>query len=126
MLINSNLMIFNKIGINRKLFELALIPMALYFDPRITHKKVGRTKIKKGMKEKKKKKKGNGRKEEKNLRFRRGGGSAGKSPLNVAGQDEYIFPLWPGFHVPEVPEWPEHQPPGLKGERQRNDEENGD
>jgi|GEM_PF-1476834 len=43
MLINCNLMIFNEIDINWKLFELALILIALYFDPRITHTKVGRT-----------------------------------------------------------------------------------
>jgi len=39
-LINCDLMMFNKIDINRKLFELALILIALYFDPRITHTKV--------------------------------------------------------------------------------------
>ena len=39
-LINCNLMIFNKIGINRKLFELVLILIALYFDHIITHMKV--------------------------------------------------------------------------------------
>lgn len=42
-LINCNLMILNEMGINRKLFELALILFALYFDPRITHTKVGRS-----------------------------------------------------------------------------------
>ena len=42
-LINCNLMMFNSIGINLKLFELALILIALYFDPRITHTKVKRT-----------------------------------------------------------------------------------
>jgi len=44
-LINFNLMIFNEIGINRKLFEVALIFIALYFDPGITHRKVGRTSL---------------------------------------------------------------------------------
>jgi len=43
-LITCNLMIFNEIGINWKLFEPALLLIALYFDPRITHTKVGRTK----------------------------------------------------------------------------------
>jgi hypothetical protein len=46
-LINCNLMMFNKIRINQKLFELALILIALYFDPRVIHTKVGRTKSKK-------------------------------------------------------------------------------
>jgi len=41
-LINRNLMIFNEIDINWELFELALLLIALYFDPRITHTKVGR------------------------------------------------------------------------------------
>jgi len=39
-------MIFNEVGINRKIFELAVILIALYFDPKITHTKVGRTKLK--------------------------------------------------------------------------------
>jgi len=43
-LINCHLMIFNEIGINGKLFELVLILITLYFDPKITHTKVGRTK----------------------------------------------------------------------------------
>ena len=42
-LINCSLMILNEIGTNRKLFELALILIALYFDCEITHTKVGRT-----------------------------------------------------------------------------------
>jgi len=42
-IINCNLTIFNEIGINRKLFELALILIALYFDPKITHTKVRKT-----------------------------------------------------------------------------------
>jgi len=33
-LINCNLMIFNEIDINWMLFELPLIPIALYFNPR--------------------------------------------------------------------------------------------
>jgi hypothetical protein len=43
-LINCNLMMLNEVGINRKIFELAVILIALYFDPKITHTKVGRTK----------------------------------------------------------------------------------
>jgi hypothetical protein len=35
---------FNEIGINRKLLEPALILIDLYFDPKIAHTKVGRTK----------------------------------------------------------------------------------
>jgi len=42
-LINCNLMIFNEIGINRKLFEPALILIVLYYDPKITHRKVGKS-----------------------------------------------------------------------------------
>ena len=45
-LINCNLMILNEIGINRKLFKLVLVLIALYFDPRITHTKFGRTILK--------------------------------------------------------------------------------
>jgi len=36
-------MIFNEIGINRKLFKPVLVLIALYFVPRITPTKVGRT-----------------------------------------------------------------------------------
>ena len=38
-------MIFNEIDINWKLLELVLILIALYFDPRITHTKVGKALI---------------------------------------------------------------------------------
>jgi len=42
-LINCNLMIFNEPGINRKLFEPAIILIVLYFDPKITHTRLERS-----------------------------------------------------------------------------------
>jgi len=39
-------MIINEVGINRKLFKVTLIFIALYFNPEITPTKIGRTIIK--------------------------------------------------------------------------------